>query len=103
RRCRPADLAGHLGPRDRGPGRNRDERREEFEMTNPPVPFGIVALGHALGDPVPVAEAMSEYTADERRVKGWQYRGFHRAKSDIGVADPPRAAGAPAPEPGSPV
>jgi 3-oxoacyl-[acyl-carrier-protein] synthase-3 len=34
-----------------------------------------------------VADAAHEYTADVDRVRGWEYRGFHRAKEGTGLTD----------------
>ena len=53
----------------------------------PAVPFGIVGFGHVLGEPVDVAEAAPEFTDDLRRVAGWGFRTFHRAKEGVGLTD----------------
>lgn len=52
-----------------------------------PLSFGILGFGHVLGDPVDVAEAAPEYTADLTRVAGWEYRRFHRAPDGVGLTD----------------
>jgi 3-oxoacyl-[acyl-carrier-protein] synthase-3 len=49
--------------------------------------FGIVAFGHSLGEQVPVASAMADYTDDQRTVRGWGYRAFHRAEPGVGLTD----------------
>ena len=49
--------------------------------------FGIVGLGHVLGDPVDVATAAPAYTAELDRVAGWSYRTFHRADGEVGLTD----------------
>ncbi|WP_329793382.1 3-oxoacyl-[acyl-carrier-protein] synthase III C-terminal domain-containing protein [Lentzea sp. DG1S-22] len=58
------------------------------------VHFGVVSLGHVLGDPVDVASAAAGYTADVDRVLGWGYRTFHRAGDGVGLTDLAAEAGA---------
>jgi 3-oxoacyl-[acyl-carrier-protein] synthase-3 len=53
----------------------------------PAVPFGIAGLAHVLAEPVDVAAAAPEYTVDLDRVRGWEYRRFHRATGEIGITD----------------
>ncbi|MEO6089066.1 MAG: 3-oxoacyl-[acyl-carrier-protein] synthase III C-terminal domain-containing protein [Umezawaea sp.] len=55
--------------------------------------FGIVSLGHVLGEPVDVAETASRFTADVDRVRGWGYRTFHRAEDGVGLTDLAARAG----------
>lgn len=49
--------------------------------------FGILGLGHVLGEPVDVAAAAPHYTDDVERVAGWGYRRFHRADDGVGLTD----------------
>jgi 3-oxoacyl-[acyl-carrier-protein] synthase III len=49
--------------------------------------FGILGLGHVLGEPVDVAAAAPDYTDDVERVAGWGYRRFHRAADGVGLTD----------------
>jgi len=49
--------------------------------------FGVLALGHVLGDPVEVAQAAPRYTTDLDRVASWEYRRFHRADDGVGLTD----------------
>ncbi|GAA3816076.1 ketoacyl-ACP synthase III [Sphaerisporangium flaviroseum] len=49
--------------------------------------FGIVATGHALGEPTPVMAAAPGYVEDLRTVRGWGYRTFHRAETGVGLTD----------------
>ncbi|MBI3688920.1 MAG: 3-oxoacyl-ACP synthase [Actinobacteria bacterium] len=49
--------------------------------------FGILGLGHVLGDRADVAEAAPRYTDDLERVASWGYRGFHRAPDGVGLTD----------------
>lgn len=56
--------------------------------------FGIVAMGHVLGEPVGVAEAVATYTADVDRVRRWGYQGFHRAPDGVGLTELAARAGA---------
>lgn len=58
------------------------------------VHFGIVSLGHVLGEPVDVASAAGDYTSDVDRVLGWGYRTFHRAADGVGLTDLAAEAGA---------
>ncbi|GAA3647008.1 3-oxoacyl-[acyl-carrier-protein] synthase-3 [Lentzea atacamensis] len=58
------------------------------------VHFGVVALGHVLGEPVDVASAAADYTSDVDRVLGWGYRTFHRAADGVGLTDLAAEAGA---------
>jgi 3-oxoacyl-[acyl-carrier-protein] synthase-3 len=51
------------------------------------MPFGIVALGHALGEACAVADAVPRYTDDMKKIAGWGFRGFHRAAEDTGLTD----------------
>ncbi|MEU8332244.1 3-oxoacyl-[acyl-carrier-protein] synthase III C-terminal domain-containing protein [Micromonospora sp. NPDC048839] len=44
----------------------------------PPVQFGVVSLGAALGEPQDVAEVAPSYVKDPERVMAWGYRTFHR-------------------------
>jgi 3-oxoacyl-[acyl-carrier-protein] synthase III len=57
------------------------------------VPFGIVALGHALGEKAHVMEVAPEYTDDLRKVAGWGFQGFHRAPDASGLTDLAEMAG----------
>jgi 3-oxoacyl-[acyl-carrier-protein] synthase III len=56
-------------------------------MTAPPVGFGVVGLGHALGEPVSVEAAAPEYTESLERIRGWGYAGFRKAKESVGLTD----------------
>jgi 3-oxoacyl-[acyl-carrier-protein] synthase-3 len=56
-------------------------------MSHPPVSFGLVALGHVLGEPVDVAQTAPAYTSDPDRVRGWEYHTFHRASEATGLTD----------------
>ncbi|MFI6099357.1 3-oxoacyl-ACP synthase III family protein [Lentzea sp. NPDC051213] len=58
------------------------------------VHFGVVSLGHVLGEPVDVASAASDYTNDVDRVLSWGYRTFHRAADGVGLTDLAAEAGA---------
>jgi 3-oxoacyl-[acyl-carrier-protein] synthase III len=51
------------------------------------MPFGIVALGHALGERVAVEDAAPQYTEDLKKIAGWGFRGFHRAPDKTGLTD----------------
>ncbi|MGB3438345.1 MAG: 3-oxoacyl-[acyl-carrier-protein] synthase III C-terminal domain-containing protein [Actinophytocola sp.] len=55
--------------------------------------FGIVSLGHALGEPVDVAAAAADYTSDVDRVRRWGYQGFHRAPDGVGLTELAARAG----------
>jgi 3-oxoacyl-[acyl-carrier-protein] synthase-3 len=55
--------------------------------------FGIVALGHALGEEIAVADAAPQYTDELRKVAGWGFRGFHRAPDSTGLTDLAEQAG----------
>ncbi|MEU0878070.1 3-oxoacyl-[acyl-carrier-protein] synthase III C-terminal domain-containing protein [Lentzea sp. NPDC005914] len=63
-------------------------------QVEPVVPFGIVAFGQSLPEPVDVNAAASAYTEDPDRLAGWGYRRFHRAPDDVGLTDLAVAAGA---------
>jgi len=56
--------------------------------------FGLVAFGDALGDPVPVADVVAEYTADVNRVLGYGYDQVHRCPPEVGITDLAERAGA---------
>jgi 3-oxoacyl-[acyl-carrier-protein] synthase-3 len=56
--------------------------------------FGIVATGHALGVPLAVADAADDYVEDQRMIRGWGYRTFHRAEDGVGLTDLAERAGA---------
>jgi 3-oxoacyl-[acyl-carrier-protein] synthase-3 len=49
--------------------------------------FGIVATGHALGDPCSVDQEAPAYTGNPDRVRAWGYRTFHRAADRVGITD----------------
>lgn len=52
------------------------------------VQFGVMALGHVLGEPVEIStEVAAGFTADPERVLSWGYRGFHRAADGVGLTD----------------
>lgn len=55
--------------------------------------FGVLGLGHELGEPVEVSAVAAEYTDDLERVGGWGYRTFHRAKDEQGITDLALGAG----------
>lgn len=55
--------------------------------------FGIVALGHALGEETAVADAAPQYTDELRKIAGWGFRGFHRAPGSTGLTDLAERAG----------
>lgn len=59
----------------------------------PVVPFGIVAFGQSLPEPVDVAAVAGEYTQELYRISGWGYRRFHRAPDGVGLTDLAVAAG----------
>jgi 3-oxoacyl-[acyl-carrier-protein] synthase-3 len=49
--------------------------------------FGLVSFGEALGEPVPVADVVAEYTDDVNRVLGLGYERVHRCQPDTGLTD----------------
>ena len=49
--------------------------------------FGLVSFGEALGDPVPVADVVGQYTDDVHRVLGYGYRQVHRSAPEVGLTD----------------
>jgi 3-oxoacyl-[acyl-carrier-protein] synthase III len=49
--------------------------------------FGLVSFGEALGDPVPVADVVGQYTDDVHRVLGYGYRRVHRSAPEVGLTD----------------
>ncbi|TCO45239.1 3-oxoacyl-ACP synthase III family protein [Actinocrispum wychmicini] len=49
--------------------------------------FGIVSFGSALGERVPVADVVNEYTQDTERVLDYGYRGIHRCTPEVGLTD----------------
>jgi 3-oxoacyl-[acyl-carrier-protein] synthase III len=51
------------------------------------VDYGLAAFGTALGDPVPVAAVLDEYTGDVERVLGYGYQVVHRSPAGLGVTD----------------
>jgi 3-oxoacyl-[acyl-carrier-protein] synthase III len=55
--------------------------------------FGIVALGHALGEETDVADAAPQYTDELRKIAGWGFRRFHRAPDSTGLTDLAERAG----------
>ncbi|MGE5291016.1 MAG: 3-oxoacyl-ACP synthase III family protein [Micromonosporaceae bacterium] len=55
--------------------------------------FGLVALGHVLGEPVEAVSAAPRYTDDLKKIEGWGYRTFHRAGAGTGLTDLAVAAG----------
>lgn len=55
--------------------------------------FGIVALGHALGEGSAVMDAAPQYTDELRKIAGWGFRGFHRAPGSTGLTDLAERAG----------
>lgn len=55
--------------------------------------FGLVAFGDALGDPVPVADVVAEYTDDVDRVLGHGYEQLHRCPPEVGLTDLAQRAG----------
>jgi 3-oxoacyl-[acyl-carrier-protein] synthase III len=55
--------------------------------------FGIVALGHALGEELAVMDVAPQYTDELRKVAGWGFRGFHRAHDSTGLTDLAEQAG----------
>jgi 3-oxoacyl-[acyl-carrier-protein] synthase-3 len=57
------------------------------------VTYGIAALGHATGAPLRVSDVAAEYTTDLRKLRGWRYRGLHRADPAIGLTDLATRAG----------
>ncbi|HWM05016.1 MAG TPA: 3-oxoacyl-[acyl-carrier-protein] synthase III C-terminal domain-containing protein [Actinophytocola sp.] len=56
--------------------------------------FGLVSFGDALGDPVPVADVVAEYTDDVNRVLGYGYERVHRCPPEVGLTDLAVRAGA---------
>ncbi|MFJ6621510.1 3-oxoacyl-ACP synthase III family protein [Kitasatospora sp. NPDC091335] len=46
-----------------------------------------MSFGSALGEPVAVEDAVSEYTADVERVQAYGYRTIHRAPDGVGLTD----------------
>src|SRR6266540_1131784 len=55
--------------------------------------FGVLAMGHVLGEPVEVAQAAGEYTDDVTKIETWGYRTFHRAEAGTGLTDLAESAG----------
>ncbi len=55
--------------------------------------FGIAAMAHVLGDPVPVAAAAPQYTTDLEKIRSWGYQTLHRAAAGTGLTDLAAAAG----------
>ncbi|MFE9655515.1 3-oxoacyl-ACP synthase III family protein [Micromonospora sp. NPDC006431] len=49
--------------------------------------FGLVSFGEALGDPVPVADVVGQYTDDVNRILGYGYRQVHRSAPEVGLTD----------------
>jgi 3-oxoacyl-[acyl-carrier-protein] synthase III len=49
--------------------------------------FGLVSFGQALGEPVPVADVVAEYTDDVNRILGYGYRTVHRCPPEVGLTD----------------
>lgn len=49
--------------------------------------FGLVSFGDVLGEPVPVADVVAQYTDDVHRVLGYGYRQVHRSPPDVGLTD----------------
>ena len=49
--------------------------------------FGLVSFGEALGEPVPVADVVAEYTDDVNRVLGHGYERVHRCPQATGLTD----------------
>ncbi len=62
-------------------------------MTAEPGGYGIVATGHALGEPSNVADLAPRYTKDLQKIQDWGYRTFHRAGEGTGLTDLAAAAG----------
>ena len=57
------------------------------------MPYGITALGHALGEKASVMDAAPEYTRDLQKVAGWGFQGFYRAPGATGLTDLAEMAG----------
>src|SRR5262245_5060539 len=55
--------------------------------------FGLVSFGAALGEPVPVADVVAEYTDDVNRIIGYGYRTVHRCQPGVGLTDLAAQAG----------
>src|SRR6266511_1027197 len=55
--------------------------------------FGVLAMGHVLGEPVEVAPVAREYTDDVTKIETWGYRTFHRAEAGTGLTDLAESAG----------
>src|SRR5262245_60441510 len=49
--------------------------------------FGLVSFGEALGEPVPVADVVADYTDDINRVLGYGYRQVRRCPPEVGLTD----------------
>jgi 3-oxoacyl-[acyl-carrier-protein] synthase-3 len=55
--------------------------------------LGIMAIGHALGDPVTVDALIAAGGVDERKLRGWGYRRLYRAADGVGLTDLAAKAG----------
>jgi 3-oxoacyl-[acyl-carrier-protein] synthase-3 len=55
--------------------------------------YGVVAMGHVLGEPVDVAAVAADYTTDLPKIAAWGYRRFHRAPDGVGLTDLAAGAG----------
>src|SRR5262245_14501226 len=49
--------------------------------------FGLIAFGAALGEPVPVADVVAQYTDDVNRILDFGYCTVHRAPPEVGLTD----------------
>lgn len=49
--------------------------------------FGLVSFGDALGDPVPVADIIGDYTEDTERILSYGFRNMLRCAPEIGLTD----------------
>lgn len=54
--------------------------------------FGVVGMGHILGEPADPVAAAGEYAVAPQKIEDWGYRGFHRAGDGTGLTDLAEAA-----------
>lgn len=49
--------------------------------------YGVVSMAHVTGRYTAVGDVVEQYTTDARKLRGWRYRGMHRADPGVGLTD----------------